>query len=104
MQWNHVMSSHRHCDKLVCSYLTNMQNITQSVEQLRKREISLDSVTEFLELIFVVVIIIIIIIIIIYIYNNIKLYNKKVCFTSSALMFLYRVACKIRLNSCMKKG
>jgi hypothetical protein len=65
MQWNLVMSSHRHCDKLVCSYLTNMQNITQSVKQLRKPELSLDSVTEFLELGFVRTIIIIIIIIII---------------------------------------
>ena len=35
------MSSHRHCDKLVCSYLTNMQNITQSIEQFRKRELFL---------------------------------------------------------------
>jgi len=62
------MSSHRHCDKLVCSYLTNMQNITQSVEHLRKRELSLDSVTEFSELDFVIIIIIIIIIIIMQIF------------------------------------
>ena len=45
-----------------------MQNITQSVEHLRKRELSLDSVTEFSELDFVIIIIIIIIIIIMQIF------------------------------------
>jgi len=40
-----------------------MQNITQSVEHLHKRELSLDSVTEFSELGFVIIIRIIIIII-----------------------------------------